>query len=46
MTIAQQSLYDEIVKLPPEKLGKAISFVRYLEQEPELELAFDPRRRR
>jgi len=42
MTSAQQSLYNEIVKLPPEKLGKAMSFVRYLVQEPEPELIFSP----
>ena len=35
MAIAHQFLYDEIVKLPPSKLSKVLSFVRYLEQEPD-----------
>ena len=42
MAIAHQFLYDEIVELPPEKLGKALSFVRFLKQEPELEPFLDP----
>ncbi|MCL1808072.1 MAG: hypothetical protein FWG31_10280 [Oscillospiraceae bacterium] len=42
MSNAHQYLYDEISKLPLEKVGKAISFIRYLEQEPELELVLDP----
>ena len=42
MTQAHQHLYDAITKLPLEKVGKALSFVRYLEQEPESELLLDP----
>ena len=38
---AHKFLYDEIIKLPPEKVGKALSFVRYLVQEPEAELFLD-----
>ena len=41
MATAYQRLYDEIVELPPEKLGKALSFVRFLKQEPETELFLD-----
>jgi len=41
MTHAHQILYDEIVKLPPEKVGKMISFVRYLEQETDFDLFLD-----
>jgi len=42
MSIAHQALYDEIVKLPVHKVGKALSFIRYLEQEPEVEIFIDP----
>jgi hypothetical protein len=42
MQQAQNILFDRISKLPLEKVGKALSFVRYLEQEPEPELLFDP----
>jgi len=35
MTTAHKFLYDEIVKLPPEKVSKALSFVLYLAQEPD-----------
>ena len=42
MTQAHKVLYDEISKLPLEKVGKAISFVRYLEQEADAELFLDP----
>jgi len=41
MTQAHKSLYDEITRLPLEKVGKALSFVRYLEQEKEPELLLD-----
>ena len=41
MTQAHQLLYDEIVRLPIEKIGKAISFIRYLDQEPEPELVLE-----
>jgi len=34
-------LYDEIIKLPFEKIDKAISFIRYLEKETEQELILD-----
>ena len=42
MTQAHSALYDKISKLPIEKLGKAISFINYLEQEPETDLYIDP----
>ena len=42
MTQAHKSLYIEIAKLPLEKVGKALSFIRYLEQEAEPELLLDP----
>ena len=42
MSHAHKFLYDEISKLPFEKAGKALSFVRYLEQEAEIELLLDP----
>ncbi|MCL2003737.1 MAG: hypothetical protein FWG72_07015 [Oscillospiraceae bacterium] len=42
MTQAHQILFDEIARLPIEKVGKAISFVRYLEQEPEQDLFIAP----
>jgi len=42
MSFAQRALFDEIAKLPLEKIGKVLSFVRYLEQEPESELLLDP----
>jgi len=35
-------LYDEIAKLPLEKIGKALSYVRYLEREVQEELFLDP----
>jgi hypothetical protein len=38
MTQAHRFLYDEVSRLPIEKIGKAISFIRFLEQEPEPEL--------
>jgi len=41
MTQAHKSLYDEISRLPLEKIGKALSFVRYLAQEPEMEPFLD-----
>ena len=41
MTQGHRILLDEIVKLPVEKIGKVISFVRYLEQEAETELVLD-----
>ena len=34
-------LYNEISKLPIEKIGKAISFIRFLEQEPDIILHID-----
>ncbi len=37
-----QLLYDEISKLPLEKIGKALSYVRYLKQEPEVVLVLTP----
>ena len=39
---AYKALYDEIMKLPVEKIGKAISYIHFLEQEPETELYIDP----
>ena len=41
MTQAHRFLYDEVSKLPLEKICKAISFIRFLEQEPEQELILD-----
>ena len=41
MTQVQHTLYNEILLLPIEKIGKAISFIRFLEQEPEPELFID-----
>jgi len=41
MVYAQQLLYDEIVKLPFDKVGKVLSFVRFLEQEPENDLIIE-----
>lgn len=35
-------LYDEIENLPIEKIGKALSYLRYLKQEQEAELYLDP----
>jgi hypothetical protein len=37
MQYSQQILIDEIIKLSPDKVGKALSFVRYLEKEPDSE---------
>ena len=42
MTQTHKLLFDEIAKLPFEKVGKALSFVRYLEQESEAELLLEP----
>jgi len=42
MTQTQKYLCDTILKLPVDKVGKVLSFVRYLEQEPEAELFLDP----
>ena len=42
MTQANQILFNEISKLPFEKVSKAISFIRFLEQEAEPELLLDP----
>jgi vancomycin permeability regulator SanA len=39
---AYKILHDEIIKLPFEKVGKVLSFVKYLEQEAETELYIDP----
>ena len=41
MTQVHELLYSEISKLPIEKVGKALAFVRYLEQETETELFLD-----
>jgi hypothetical protein len=41
MPRANQLLFDEISKLSLEKVGKAISFIRFLEQEPDVELLLD-----
>ena len=41
MAYAQQFLYDEIVKLPFDKVSKVLSFVRYLEQEQVNELIIE-----
>jgi hypothetical protein len=35
MNQTQQFLYKELSKLPLEEVGKAISYIRFLEQEPE-----------
>ena len=40
MTQAHRFLYDEVSRLPLEKIDKAVSFIRFLEQEPEQELIF------
>jgi hypothetical protein len=37
-----EMLLNEISRLPLEKIGKVISFVRFLEQEPEYELVLNP----
>jgi hypothetical protein len=42
MQQTQKLLFDEISSLPIEKIGKALSFVRYLNREPETELWLDP----
>ena len=42
MSQANQALFNEVSKLPLEKVGKAISFIRFLEQEQEPELLLDP----
>ena len=42
MSQAHMTLYDEISRLPIEKIGKALSFVRYLKQEADMELLLDP----
>jgi len=41
MTNAHKILAEEILKLPTEKVGKALSFVKYLHLEQEMELALD-----
>jgi len=41
MPQANQILFNEISKLPLEKVGKAMSFIRFLEQEKEPELLVD-----
>ncbi|MDR1616262.1 MAG: hypothetical protein LBR98_04550 [Syntrophomonadaceae bacterium] len=42
MEQAQRILFKEISKLPLEKVDKALSFIRYLEQEPDTELFLEP----
>ena len=42
MTQAHKYLFDEILKLPVEKIGKVLTFVRFIEQESESELILDP----
>jgi len=42
MTQAHKFLFDEISKLPIEKVGKVLSFIKYIEQESETELYLDP----
>ena len=42
MTMTHKLLYDKIAELPHEKIGQALSFVRYLGQEPSEELYLDP----
>ena len=42
MTHAHRLLFDEISKLPIEKLDRALSYIRYLATEPETELLIDP----
>jgi len=41
MSQEHQFLYDEVCKLPYEKISKAVSYIRYLEQEPEPELILE-----
>ena len=41
MTNAHKILTEEILKLPTEKIGKALSFVKFLHLEQESELALD-----
>ena len=42
MSISHQTLINEISKLPLNKVGKALSYVRYLEQETESDIILDP----
>jgi len=35
MSMVHQILYGEIAELPPEKVSKVLSFVRYIRQEPD-----------
>ena len=41
MSQVNQILFNRISKLPIEKVGKAMSFIRFLEQEEEPELLID-----
>ena len=41
MNQMRQELYRNIVRLPLEKISKALSYIRFLEQEPETELYID-----
>ncbi|MCL1819077.1 MAG: hypothetical protein FWG36_00310 [Oscillospiraceae bacterium] len=42
MTQAHDFLYNEVSKLPVEKVDTAISFIRFLRTQQELELLIDP----
>ena len=41
MSQAHMALVDEVLRLPLEKIGKAVSYVRFLGQEAEAELWLD-----
>ena len=42
MSQAHKYLYDEISKLPLEKIGKVLSYARYVSQEPDEEIWLGP----
>jgi len=42
MHMQREMLVEEVARLPLEKVGKAISFIRYLERETDAELWLDP----
>ena len=42
MAPAHQLLYDRITSLTPEKVGKVLSYLHFVEQEPDTVLFLDP----
>ena len=42
MELARKLLIEEAARLPLTKIGKALSFIRFLDQEPDEELLLDP----